>query len=155
MTMLNGVDCPDGLARCIGGAVEVSHVGRIPRPCPSTVRPEECQCPWEAVETCPRGCTEDGTEVVVPSERAAARLCAPDPINPPVRPAVGALVPPGACEAEGFRCIGSLVVVCVATDAGLVAQPLAACVRGCFREGEAMGDEEADPEGAARILCAR
>ena len=157
LTMMNGVDCPDGLARCVGGAVEVSHVARIPRPCPSTSRPEDCQCPWEAVANCPRGCTGDGTEVVVPPERAAARLCSPDPANPPARPAIGALAPPGACDVEGYRCIGSLVVVCEARgearDAGLVPRVLAACVRGCFRDGETMGEEEADPEAAARILC--
>ena len=94
--MMSGVDCPDGLARCVGGAVEVSHVARIPRPCPPSSRPEDCQCPWEAVETCPRGCTEDGTEVVTPPDRAAARLCAPDPANPSARLALGTLPPPGA-----------------------------------------------------------
>ena len=62
-----------------------------------------------------------------------------------------------ACEAEGYRCIGSVVIACsVAGDAGsLRARVFAACARGCFQEGEALGEEEADPEGAARILCAR
>jgi hypothetical protein len=163
MTMMNGSDCPDGLARCVGGAVEVSHVARVPRPCPASRRPEECQCPWEAIDNCPRGCIEDGTEVIAPPDRAAARLCAPDPADPPVRVAVGALPPPGACEGareDGYRCVGSLVVVCGVREAGagdeaVRARVLAACVRGCFREGEALGEEEADPEGAARILCAR
>ncbi|MGO9713492.1 MAG: hypothetical protein ACLQBL_31850 [Polyangiaceae bacterium] len=161
LTMMSGVDCPDGLARCVAGAVEVSHVARVPRPCPPSSRPEDCQCPWEAVETCPRGCTEEGTEVVVPPERAAARLCAPDPINPPARPVVGVLAPPGACGAEGYRCLGSLVIACSpgvdrsAADGGLTPRVFAACARGCFEEGEALGAEEADPEGAARILCAR
>ncbi len=155
LTMLNGVDCPDGLARCVSGAVEVSHVARIPRPCPSTVRPEECQCPWEALETCPLGCTEEGTEVVTPPEHAVARLCSPDPANPPARPAPGVTAPPGACEAEGYRCIGSVVVACAPGSTGFVARVLAACVGGCFQEGEALGEEEADPMAAARILCAR
>jgi hypothetical protein len=157
VTMMNGVDCPDGLARCVGGVVEVSHVARIPRPCPST-HPDECQCPWEAVENCPLGCTEDGTEVVTPPERAAARLCAPDPMNPPARPVVGGIAPPGACEEardEVYRCIGSFVVACTPGDVGVEARVLAACVRGCFLEGESLGEEEAGPEAAARILCAR
>jgi hypothetical protein len=155
--MMGGIDCPDGLARCVGGAVEVSHVARIPRPCPATSRPEDCQCPWEAVETCPLGCTQEGTEVVVPPDRAAARLCASDPSNPPARPVVGVLPPPGACGAEGYRCLGSVVIACSpgSDDGGLMARVFAACVRGCFQEGESLGEEEADPEGAARILCAR
>jgi hypothetical protein len=156
LTMINGTDCPDGLARCIGGAVEVSHVARIPRPCSSPAHPEDCQCPWEAVENCPLGCVESGTEVVVPPDRAAARLCAPDPANPPARAVVGGVAPPGACEGAGFRCIGSVVVACTAgPDGGVTASVLAACVRGCFQEGEVLGEEEADPEAATRILCAR
>ncbi len=161
LTMTSGVDCPDGLARCVAGSVEISHVARIPRPCPASSPPGECQCPWEAVETCSRGCAEDGTEVLAPADRAGARLCAPDPANPPARLAVGAVAPPGACEGAregGYRCIGSLVVICrsVADEerAG-VATVLAACVRGCFHEGEGLGEEEADPEAASRILCMR
>jgi hypothetical protein len=168
LTMMKGIDCPDGLARCVGGAVEISHVARIPRPCPPSAKPEECQCPWEAADECPRGCAEEGTVVVTPPERAAARLCAPDPANPPARPVAGAVAPPGACEVEGYRCLGSLVIACApgspdrsAAESGalgtgpLLARPFAACVRGCVQEGEALGEEEADPEGAARILCAR
>jgi hypothetical protein len=165
LTMLAGIDCPDGLARCVGGAVEVSHVARIPRPCPPSSRPEDCQCPWEAIDTCPRGCAEEGTNVVVGPERAAARLCAPDPLNPSTRPVSGIAAPPGACETPGYRCLGHLVVACTGSptataDAGsatggLAAHAFAVCVRGCFEEGEALGEDEADPEGAARILCAR
>jgi hypothetical protein len=162
LTMMNGIDCPDGLARCVGGSIEISHVARVPRPCPPSSRPEDCQCPWEATATCPRGCSEEGTEVVVPPDRAAARLRAPDPQNPPARPVQGVLAPPGACGVEGYVCIGSLVVACSATaapgtgsDGGLTPRVFAACVRGCFQEGETLGEEEADPEGAARILCAR
>jgi hypothetical protein len=155
LTMMNGIDCPDGLGRCVGGAVEVSRVARVPRPCPASARPEDCECPWEAVENCPRGCTEEGTEVVVSSDRAAARLCAPDPLNPPARPVVGILPPPGACDADGYRCLGSLVIACSTGEGGRIGRVFAACVRGCFQEGESLGEEEADPEGAARILCAR
>ena len=160
LTMMRGIDCPDGLARCVGGAVEVSHVARIPRPCPPSNKPEECQCPWEAVGECPRGCAEEGTIVVVPPDRASSRLCAPDPANPSARPVVGIPAPPGACDTLGYRCMGSLVIACSPApgDAGAVAapvaRPFAACVRGCAQEGEALGEEEADPEGAARILCA-
>jgi hypothetical protein len=155
LTMMNGIDCPDGLGRCVGGAVEVSRVARVPRPCPPSARPEDCECPWEAVENCPRGCTEEGTEIVVASDRAAARLCAPDPLNPPARPVVGILPPPGTCDADGYRCLGSLVIACSTGDGGRIGRVFAACVRGCFQEGESLGEEEADPEGAARILCAR
>jgi hypothetical protein len=160
VTMMNGVDCPDGLARCVAGAIEVSHVARIPRPCPQD-HPDTCQCPWEAVENCPRGCIEEGTEVVAPPERAGARLCATDPLNPSARPATGAAPPPGACEEareDVYRCIGSLVVACSASpdrDGGAEARVLAACVRGCFEEGESLGDEEVSAEAATRIRCVR
>ena len=68
---------------------------------------------------------------------------------------MGLLAPPGACDAEGYRCLGSLVIACSPGDAGWSAKVFAACARGCFQEGESLGEEEADPEGAARILCAR
>jgi hypothetical protein len=164
-TMLSGIDCPDGLARCVAGAVEVSQVARVPRPCPPSSRPEDCQCPWVAIETCPTGCADEGTAVVVSPAHAAGRVCAPDPLNPPARPVQGISPPPAACETAGYRCLGSLVVACspaadVRADGADVAPALvgrvyAACVHGCFQEGEALGEDEADPEGATRILCAR
>jgi hypothetical protein len=62
----------------------------------------------------------------------------------------------GACEAAGYRCVASLVVVCTGSDAGaLEATVAAACLRGCAHEGEALGEEETQPASAPRILCAR
>jgi hypothetical protein len=171
--VLHGTDCPDGLARCVAGAVEVSHVARVPNPCPqATIHPEECQCPWEAIETCPKGCSAEGTVVVTPPSQAAPRLCAPDPSNPPARPAPAAIPPAGACTDTPpgtYRCVGSLVVSCADATAATPTTPadprappiprvIAACIRGCADEsqgGDFLDEEEADPEAAARILCAR
>jgi hypothetical protein len=151
------VDCPDGLARCIGGVVEVSRVARVPQPCPPGAEKKTCTCPWDAVDKCDRGCAAEGTEVVVSPERAAARVCANDPANPIARPAPFAVPPAGVCgDAEGFRCVGSLVLACEPGDgAASEGRVVAACTRGCFREGELLREEEADVEGATRILCAR
>ncbi len=94
-----------------------------------------------------------------------ARLCAQDPANPVSRPAPAAVAPPGSCDGEerdGYRCVGSLVVSCVATepratvDAGnFASHVVAACLRGCAHDGDEVGADETDPDGASRILCAR
>jgi hypothetical protein len=153
---VNAVDCPDGLARCIGGVVEVSRVARVPQPCPPGAEKKTCTCPWDAVDKCDRGCAAEGAEVVAPPDRAAARVCASDPLNPVARPAPLAVAPSGACDDDGYRCVQSLVVACdEAEDAGWRARVVAACARGCVHEGESLREEEADFEGATRILCAR
>jgi hypothetical protein len=110
------------------------------------------------VDKCDRGCAAEGTEVVVSEERAAARVCAIDPANPVARPAPLAVAPAGACAGadEGFRCVQSLVLACEPGDGATPsARVVAACTRGCFREAESLREEEADVEGATRILCAR
>jgi hypothetical protein len=156
--LLQGTDCPDGLARCVGGSVEVSRVKRVPRPCPATFKPEDCVCPWEEIEACTLGCAAEGAEVVVDPARAVAQLCAPDPAHPVARPAPGAVAPRGVCDAAGYRCVASLVVVCADSasgDGGLDAHVVGACIHGCFQEGELLGEEEAELGAATRILCAR
>src|SRR5262245_26075924 len=63
---LGGVDCSDGLLRCVEGRIEASRLAHLPYPCKST-NPEraDCTCPWAATEhRCPLGCLEDGLEVV-------------------------------------------------------------------------------------------
>jgi hypothetical protein len=86
---------------------------------------------------------------------------------------VGVPAPPGGCSGgsggadrgplgedadRGFRCTQSLLLACspaAAADAlAPSARVVAACVRGCAAEGEAIDDDDVtDPEIAARILC--
>jgi hypothetical protein len=75
------LDCPDGLARCVGGVLEASDLARIPMPCKASEGKGQCACPWRAVGECPRGCLAEGVEVVSTPDRAAGRLCL-DPANP-------------------------------------------------------------------------
>ena len=153
---LRALDCPDGLARCAGGVVEVSRVAHIPMPCTANAT-TNCDCPWAWAADCARGCAVEGLTVVSAADRAAQRLCAVDPATI-ARPAPAAIAPKGACEAPGYRCVQSMIVACSddADDAGTPrAQVIAACLHGCFREGESLDADDADPEGAPRILCAR
>jgi hypothetical protein len=75
------LDCPDGLAQCVGGVVEVSELARIPMPCSKTEGHGQCECPWKTVAECPHGCLADGTVIVAPADRATATLCL-DPLHP-------------------------------------------------------------------------
>jgi hypothetical protein len=75
------LDCPDGLARCVGGVLEVSDLARIPMPCKASEGKTPCACPWRAVGECPHGCLAEGVEVVSTPDRPAGRLCL-DPANP-------------------------------------------------------------------------
>jgi hypothetical protein len=170
---LHAIDCPDGLARCVGGTIEVSKAARLVQPCAGGPESKQCVCPWDAVDSCARGCASEGTEIVASRERASSRLCAPDPANPVARPAVGAAAPPSACagsdpDAPEFRCVQSLVVACgqPAVVPGVTAGPsqgqaptpvpvIAACLRGCAEDGEILPAEGTGAENATRILCAR
>jgi len=165
---LSGVDCPDGLARCVGGVVEVSRASHYTLPCAD---PQAgCMCPWDSLGPCPLGCAADGVEVVVPPERALAQLCATDPASPVARPIAPTAMPPGACDdvresteppttpagpstpdENVYRCLASIVVACSSSGGR---KAVAACVRGCFHDGDTVDEEEADPDEAARILCA-
>ncbi len=165
---MHGVDCPDGLGRCVGGVVEVSRVSRYELPCAGS--PESCVCPWDALGDCPRGCAAEGVETVIPREHAFAQLCAPDPSRPLARPLVGVPAPVGACVSVGYRCVASQVVACSeggarapgATPArgeggagDLSARAFAACLEGCASEGALVDEEDVDDQAAIRILCAR
>ncbi len=75
------LDCPDGLARCVGGVLEVAELARIPLPCKPSEGHGQCACPWLAVGECPHGCLSEGVAVVSAPEQAATQLCF-DPTNP-------------------------------------------------------------------------
>ena len=152
---LSAVDCPDGLARCGNGIVQVSRAYHYAEPCNGS--PELCQCPWERVGDCPIGCAAEGAEVDLPKDRALAQLCAPSPADeaPPF-----AAAPPGdsiapACD-DGYVCDRGLVIAC-----GPPARALAKCLAGCAREGQAlfadegMTDDALTPAAARAVLCTR
>jgi hypothetical protein len=147
---VQGVDCPDGLARCEDGVVRVSRAYSYPVPCKES--PEQCTCPWVNVGACERGCVAESIELVMRRALAAEQLCAPASgsaagvLARPPDPAFE--VRPGWCEGESYRCEGGAVVACVDSPSAL-----AACVKGCAEEGTTV-DEEIPHEAAIAILCA-
>jgi hypothetical protein len=146
---LGEVDCPDGLARCNGGVVQVSVAARRPAHCSGNA--EVCACPWAVVASCSGVCVADGVEAFLPSDRASAQLCAPAPDAAVfARPAMaaGTLPPLGeACEGEGVACLGSTVARCEPTP-----RLLGSCVRGCSTSGLVGANGLADDQVMA-ILC--
>ena len=145
---MNGVDCPDGLARCTGGLVEASRLAILPQPCRGS--PEQCTCPWERLAECHRGCVADGLEVVVEREKASAQLCAPE-ADAGATARILAVTSPSGCEEEDlFRCAGGAVVSC--SESAVVA----ICARGCSVEGASIDrGQPVSREAAFAILCSR
>jgi hypothetical protein len=143
---LDATDCPDGLARCSDGVVEVSRLTMIPEPCRGTI--EQCSCPWERLDECERGCVADGVEIVAERGAARAQLCAP-------AVDAGALVrvehSPADCEdGQLYRCKDGQVVACAEHAV------VAVCVSGCFAPGAFLGDDVGvSREAAFAILCSR
>jgi hypothetical protein len=151
---MNVVDCPDGLARCSDGRVEVSRLGSIPRPCrgPESV----CGCPWAYVAECDRGCVADGLEVVMDPARAPVQLCAPDVDALTAAREEGERAAPGlvGCdEGQLYRCSGDAIVDCTRHTV------VASCVRGCSDESASVEDgiegHLVTREAAFAILCSR
>lgn len=146
--MLNAVDCPDGLARCSEGAVEVSRLASIPQPCKGPS--ERCACPWERVGECPHACAADGTEVVMDRRVALVQLCAPLGDAGIVAMSGVGISPHGCDEGEAYRCSGGVVVACAANAS------VASCARGCVAEGASIEDDvPMTREAAFAILCLR
>jgi hypothetical protein len=146
---LQGVDCPGRLARCESGSVSVSHQATLPGRCEGT--PSACACPWEAIGECHAGCVSEGLEMVVDAPLAAAQLCALTPDAGAVAgPWIGDVLPATSCdEGDSHRCTGGVVVDCRS------ASPVGRCLRGCYREGAAVPDDEPSRERAFALLCSR
>jgi len=141
-------DCPDGLARCRGGIVEVSRLAAIERPCRAP--PAQCLCPWARVASCPGACVVDDVEVVLAPSLGPAQLCAPDEHAAPIARPTTVLPPAASCEGALYRCAQGVVAPCRERSAGAV------CARGCIGEGATV--DEGVPvtvEQAAAILCVR
>jgi hypothetical protein len=147
--VLNAIDCPDGLARCVEGVVEVSRLTTIPQPCNQAgAGAGACACPWERAGDCDRGCVAEEATFLVERDRALVQLCAPAPdAGPKVLPALQ----PADCDEDVlYRCASGAVVAC--EQHAVVAR----CERGCATEGGDIGtDVRIDREGAFAILCSR
>jgi hypothetical protein len=149
LSVLAGVDCPDGLARCEASTVSVSRLATVPRSCPGPAA--ACTCPWDAVGECPNGCVAEGIELVIEAPLATAQLCAAAPDAGAAAVGwTGAVLPATSCdEGDAYRCTAGAVVDCRARA------PVGRCVRGCYREGAAVPDDEPTRERAFALLCSR
>jgi hypothetical protein len=148
---MNAVDCPDGLARCNGGSVLAARLAAIPRPCDRP--PPQCECPWDLVAQCERGCAAEGLELVIERSLAPIQLCAPgaDGGSVSVVRTTRVAPSPGSCEqGQLYRCFGRDVVAC--HENAIVGT----CVRGCFTPEAAIEDgEPVGREAAFAVLCSR
>lgn len=146
---MSGIDCPDGVARCVGGVVEASRLAVIAQPCVGP--PEKCACPWERLGGCERGCVAEDVELVMPRARAFTQLCAPASADVIARPpAQGVAVPSGLCTGDLHRCASGIVVACDGVGNALA---LATCVSGCAEEGSALDEEGLSRDQVVALLC--
>jgi hypothetical protein len=147
---MNALDCPDGLARCVDGVIEVSRLATIALPCNAPA--DKCQCPWDRIGNCDHGCVVDDLDLVMPRTRAFAQLCAPAAADVIARPpAQGIALPSGVCGGELYRCVGGTIVVCNDGPGDPIA--LATCVRGCAEEASALDEEGLTKDQVAALLC--
>ncbi len=152
---LHGIDCPDGLARCVGGSVEVSRLARVPDPCVG--RPAECACPWDVVATCPRGCVADELVVDITASLSATQLCALDDGEAVARAITSATRVAYECgEDDNHVCVAGTVAHCELSvaDGARRARPVATCLLGCADDGATLEDIVDDRQATA-LLCAR
>jgi hypothetical protein len=149
---MRSIDCPDGLARCTGGVVEVSRLASRPDPCAGSR--EACECPWDRLSPCRLGCVAEDVEVVVSRERAVAQLCAPEPGGG----AAYVEAPPpfedgGIDCADGrYICAGSWIVSC---SSDTPPHRLARCINGCTSEALTLDDDTLTDRQATALLCRR
>ncbi len=154
---LAAIDCPDGMARCGQGIVQVSRPYHYPDPC--TLSPEQCRCPWERLGDCAKGCAADGLELDVPRERALSQLCSPAPpapaddANARFASSAPADAVVSACDLA-YVCEKGVVVAC-----GPPARAIGACTAGCAREGQGFDVDDdtmpVSPSAALAVLCRR
>jgi len=149
---LGGTDCSGGLARCVGGQVELSLAAHLPARCAPGERAAGCACPWQLGPRCATGCVRDGLEIAAEGPGAAEQLCnANDPV---VRaPLATELTDVTVCADESVVCAGGLVRACAAR--GQPSRIVAACVHGCAAGVELEPGDLLTGDGPAAILCRR
>lgn len=153
---LGGIDCSDGLLRCIEGQVEASRLAHIPNSCVKTGGAEKrggsCTCPWDSVAVCPSGCVEDGVEIVAWPDAGSLQLCRPEgAVARPLSPAESASTE--ICASEGFACVNEVVRLC--ERPGQPVRLLGRCLNGCQTHIEIDPGETMNPNGVLSILCRR
>jgi hypothetical protein len=144
------VDCPDGLARCDKGVIQVSRTFRHPDPCQGSV--EQCSCPWVRLGACVAGCAADGVMTEMAADRALSQLCVPQgAASFATGPRADVPAASGAsCDEEAFySCVESAVVACHPL------RSVAVCSYGCMSEGATLDVENLTTQAAVAILCAR
>jgi hypothetical protein len=151
---MQGIDCVGGLARCVGGRVEVSRAAIVAPHC----RPETpCVCPWEQVGVCSAKCVNDGAELVLGLRLALTQLCEDAPVITFATPLdAGTASDSKACKASEVserRCANGVVYACSEADAG-EGRAVASCVHGCADESTVVDGDDA-LEAAVAILCRR
>ncbi len=149
---LAAIDCPDGLARCSDGNIEVSRLARVAGACRG---PESaCGCPWEPLGRCQDACVANGLEVVMGRGHAGVQLCAARVgtvlAGPPAMDVVDV---PGCDDGQLYRCVAGDVVDC--PRHAVVGSCLRGCVPGTDGIDGASGEPGPDREGAFAILCSR
>jgi hypothetical protein len=152
---MGSVDCPDGLARCVGGVVEASRLFSHPEPCSGSR--EACECPWDRLGACPTGCVAEDVEVVLPRARASNQLCAPPAdavyaVHEVVdTPAPALPTETGLdCSDQRYLCHEGQVLACEPT-----VRVVARCVKGCAVEGLTLDDDTLADPAALAFLCLR
>ena len=152
---LGGTDCSPGLARCVGGLVELSVEAHLPSTCTPTEKSGSCACPWSPGPRCERGCVADGLEVLATTvEAAGEQLCRPDPAAPVVRPLLPTEVALATiCAAEAVTCEDGIIRTCAAV--GQPARFVAACAHGCAQGVGLAPEDFLTGDGPAPILCRR
>ena len=151
----SGIDCPDGLARCVHGGVEASRLATVARTCRGPETP--CSCPWEPLAFCARGCVVDGLELVMERSHAEAQLCLPEQEgDSPVAGNPLSAVTVSCEEDQLYRCSDGQITDCNAHAI------VASCRRGCVAEGASIDAvPQVTPQVAVRreaayaILCSR
>ena len=148
---LASVDCPGGMARCVGGVVEMSRAATLGPDCQGA--PGGCACPWTTVGSCEGPCAVDELELALEAAVAHRQLCAP-PSGEAV--ALPLLTPPASplssCQEDATaECRDGTVYRC---GEGAPPQPELRCLRGCVAEGLAL-DTLVPPGSAAAVLCLR
>ncbi len=151
---MGSVDCPDGLARCVGGVVEASRLFSHPEPCSGSR--EACECPWDRLGPCTAGCVAEDVEVVLPRPQASLQLCAPTGEAVYAVPQAGE-TPPALpteagtdCSDQRYLCHGGQVVAC---EPAL--HVVAGCIKGCAVEGMTLDDDALADPAAVALLCLR
>ncbi len=134
-------DCPTGMGRCVGGAVEVAE-GRSA--CPT------CPCSWRRVLSCDAGCAAEQVELPrVPLDPQAFCRTSSSGFAHAPPPTVEA----PRCPADArFLCHRGTVFACPPGSEGVAVNE---CTFGCELEDESLDAPSVDIGAATSLMCRR